>query len=187
MPTTTHPLRGGPLPHGRHARQDVRSAAPSIQPREKAQPPSECTCTNWPRSGKLCDRCHLVWNDRRHVRAHLAEDRYVQRIEGLAMPTTAKSPLESVLNVRVTAMERDAVVAQARACGLTVSSYCRSLILGRVVTSRADLSVVNELRRLGGLLKHIHNESRGAYSADTAAALADVRRAISRIASGAKK
>ena len=103
------------------------------------------------------------------------------------MPTTAKSPLESVLNVRVTAMERDAVVAQARACGLTVSSYCRSLILGRVVTSRADLSVVNELRRLGGLLKHIHNESRGAYSADTAAALADVRRAISRIASGAKK
>lgn len=101
------------------------------------------------------------------------------------MPTTVKSPLESVLNVRVAAMERDAVVAQARACGLTVSSYCRSLILGRVVTSRTDLVTVNELRRLGGLLKHIHNESRGVYSAATAAALNDVRTAIRRIAGGA--
>ena len=77
------------------------------------------------------------------------------------------------------------VVEQARACGLTVSSYCRSLILGRVVTSRTDLVTVNELRRLGGLLKHIHNESRGVYSAATAAALNDVRTAIRRIAGGA--
>ena len=101
------------------------------------------------------------------------------------MPTTEKSPLKGTLNVRVTATERAAVVAQARVCGVTVSAYCRSLILGRVVTSRTDLTVVNELRRLGGLLKFIHTESRGAYSASTAAALADVRRAVSRVASDA--
>ena len=100
-----------------------------------------------------------------------------------------KSPIprRAVLNIHVATTERKAVLEQARACGLTVSSYCRSLILGRVVTSRTDLATVNELRRLGGLLKHIHNESRGAYSSATAAALADVRRAISRIASGAEK
>ena len=103
------------------------------------------------------------------------------------MPRTAKSPLLKVLNVRVTTAERATVVEQARACGLTVSSYCRSLILGRVVTSRTDLTVVNELRRLGGLVKLVHTESRGAYSAATAAALADVRRAISRIAVGTAK
>ena len=97
------------------------------------------------------------------------------------------TPRRAVLNIHVATTERAAVLEQARACGLTVSSYCRSLILGRVVTSRADLSVVNELRRLGGLLKHIHNESRGAYSATTAAALNDVRAAIRRIAGEAAK
>lgn len=94
------------------------------------------------------------------------------------------TPRRAVLNIHVAATERKAVLEQARACGLTVSSYCRALVLGRVVTSRTDLAVVNELRRLGGLLKHIHNESRGAYSADTAAALNDVRAAIRRIAGG---
>lgn len=94
------------------------------------------------------------------------------------------TPRRAVLNIHVAATERKAVLEQARACGLTVSSYCRALVLGRVVTSRTDLAVVNELRRLGGLLKHIHTESRGAYSADTAAALNDVRAAIRRIAGG---
>ena len=102
------------------------------------------------------------------------------------MPKSSAPCRRAVLNIHITSTERKAVLDQARACGLTVSSYCRSLITGRVVTSRTDLTTVNELRRLGGLLKHIHNESRGVYSADTAAALADVRRAISRIASGAK-
>ena len=97
------------------------------------------------------------------------------------------NPRRAVLNIHVATTERAAVLEQARACGLTVSAYCRSLILGRVVTSRTDLTTVNELRRLGGLLKHIHNESRGAYSADTAAALADVRAAIRRIAGEAVK
>ena len=97
------------------------------------------------------------------------------------------TPRRAVLNIHVAATERKAVLEQARACGLTVSSYCRSLILGRVVTSRTDLATVNELRRLGGLLKLVHTESRGAYSASTAAALADVRRAIARIAAEVEK
>ncbi len=101
------------------------------------------------------------------------------------MSTTEKSPLARVLNVRVTATERDAVVAQARVCGLTVSAYCRSLILGRVVTSRTDLSVVNELRRLGGLAKAMHIASGGTHSEETAAAWRAVTAAINRIAGGA--
>jgi hypothetical protein len=42
------------------------------------------------------------------------------------------------------------------------------------VASKADLAVLAELRRLGGLLKHIHNETRGAYSALTAQAIRDL-------------
>ena len=36
---------------------------------------------------------------------------------------------------------------------------------------KTDLRVLTELRRLGGLLKHIHNETRGMYSARTAKAI----------------
>jgi hypothetical protein len=103
------------------------------------------------------------------------------------MPTAAKSPLSGVLNVRVTAMERDAVVAQARVCGLTVSAYCRAMILGRVVTARTDLATISELRRLGGLAKAMHLASGGAHSEETAAAWRAVTTAIARIAAGAEK
>ena len=97
------------------------------------------------------------------------------------------TPRRAALNIHIAVTERKAVLEQAHACGLTLSSYCRALILGGVVTSRTDLTTVNELRRLGGLLKLVHTESRGAYSADTASALADVRRAIARIAAEVEK
>jgi hypothetical protein len=42
------------------------------------------------------------------------------------------------------------------------------------VASKADLAVLGELRRLGGLLKHVHNESHGAYSTITAQAIKDL-------------
>ena len=94
------------------------------------------------------------------------------------------TPRRAVLNIHVAAPERKAVLEQARACGLTVSSYCRSLILGRVVTSRTDLTVVNELRRLGGLAKAMHMASGGTHSEETAAAWRAVTAAIHRIARG---
>jgi ribosomal protein S25 len=59
-------------------------------------------------------------------------------------------------------------------CGLTVSSLARKRLLGVSVASRADLAVLSELRRLGGLLKHIHNETRGIYSSLTAQAIKDL-------------
>lgn len=112
------------------------------------------------------------------------EEKASHEEEAMRKSTT---PRRAVLNIHVATNERAAVLEQARACGLTLSSYCRSLILGRVVTSRTDLVTVNELRRLGGLLKLVHTESRGAYSAATAAALNDVRAAIKRIAGEAEK
>lgn len=90
--------------------------------------------------------------------------------------------LTAVVNIRVTAEERGAVAEQAEIAGLTVSAYCRRLIRGRVVSAKADTTVIRELRKLGGLLKLVHVESCGVYSAATAAALADLRSAINRIA-----
>ena len=54
------------------------------------------------------------------------------------------------------------------ACGLSISFFARKRLLGVHVAYRADLAVLSKLRRLGWLLKHVHNETRGAYSSLTA-------------------
>jgi hypothetical protein len=58
--------------------------------------------------------------------------------------------------------------------GLTLSAFVRKSALGQRAASRADLAVLAELRRLGGLLKHVHNETRGSYSDLTAQAIRDL-------------
>jgi hypothetical protein len=59
-------------------------------------------------------------------------------------------------------------------CGLSLAAFARKRRIGARVASKADLAVLAELRRLGGLLKHIHNETRGAYSALTTQAIKDL-------------
>ena len=61
----------------------------------------------------------------------------------------------------------------------TPASACPSMsgggIFGRRVLAQTDAVMVRELRRLGGLLKHIHNETQGRYSRDTAEALHSIK------------
>ena len=80
------------------------------------------------------------------------------------------------LNVRLTAEE----LAEVRetAGSMSLSQYVRKRALGHPVIASVDMKMVNELRRLGGLLKHVHTESGGAYSDATAAAIAAIRRYI---------
>ena len=87
---------------------------------------------------------------------------------------TKKENKASRLTVRFTETERLRVKNEAVLSGLTAAAFARKRILGSHVASKADLAVLAELRRLGGLLKHIHNESRGAYSALTAQAIRDL-------------
>ena len=75
---------------------------------------------------------------------------------------------------RLSEPEYSLVMNELEVCGLTVSALARHRLLGQQVASKADLAVLAELRRLGGLLKHVHNESRGAYSALTAQAIRDL-------------
>lgn len=95
-------------------------------------------------------------------------------------------PLLHSLRLRVTASDREHINKHAEAAGLTVSEYLRRCALRRVIMSRTDDMMVRELRRIAGLLKHVHIESGGAYSADTAAGLDSVRSAIDRIASASR-
>lgn len=77
------------------------------------------------------------------------------------------------INLRVTEQELSDLKQQAEIAGLSVSEYVRRRALGRRVvgSSKTDIHVLSELRKLGGLLKLVHNETRGAYSQKTAEAI----------------
>jgi hypothetical protein len=88
------------------------------------------------------------------------------------------------LDVRVAPGEKQQLRDIARDGGLSVSDVVRLRALGRPVVCRSDATTIRELRRLGGLLKKVHVDSGGAYSAATASALAALTRAIARVATG---
>ena len=87
---------------------------------------------------------------------------------------TEKENLTRRITFRLSESEYAQVSDELTVCGLSLSAFARKRLLGQRVASKADLAVLGELRRLGGLLKHIHNETRGAYSSLTAQAIRDL-------------
>ena len=75
------------------------------------------------------------------------------------------------LYLRVNKKEYEAIKEKAKISGLSVSEYIRRLALGFKVCSKFDFNILNELRRQGGLIKHLHNESHGVYNPKMTAAL----------------
>ena len=88
------------------------------------------------------------------------------------------------LDVRVAPAEKVRLRNLAAAGGIPVAELVRARALGRPIVPRTDAKTIRELRRLGGLLKKVHLDSGGAYRTETAAALADLRAAIARLAAG---
>jgi len=80
-------------------------------------------------------------------------------------------PLDAVINVRLTSAEKARLKEDADLAGLSMSELVRRRYFGRPIIASADAVMLKELRRIGGLLKHIHNESGGAYSGSTARVL----------------
>jgi hypothetical protein len=75
------------------------------------------------------------------------------------------------IGVRVSEEENRQIREQAEMSHLTISEFMRRRVLGKRIVPKTDLGILAELRRLGGLLKHVHNESHGAYSELTADAI----------------
>jgi len=100
------------------------------------------------------------------------------------MPFRRKGPAGLVerVDVRVAPGEKQQLRAIARGAGLAVSELVRLRALGRPVVCRTDATAIRELRRLGGLLKKVHMDSNGAYSRQTAAALAALQAEIATLA-----
>lgn len=102
----------------------------------------------------------------------------------MARPLKNLTHLTHRVTVRMTDEEKAKLEEDAQLAGLTLSELIRRRYFGRPIIAQADLAVVRELRRLGGLLKHIHTESNGAYSKITADTLTTISKYISKLSSG---
>lgn len=96
----------------------------------------------------------------------------------MVFQTKGISGLDAVINVRLTTAEKVRLQDDADMAGISMSELVRARYFGRPVIANADQVMVKELRRIGGLLKHVHVESNGAYNQATADALAQVKRYI---------
>ncbi len=88
------------------------------------------------------------------------------------------------LAVRLEPGEAEAIREKAKDAGVTVSEFLRAAALGRKTRSTIDAQVINELRRLGGLQKMIHNDTGGMYSKETADILRVIKNTIQRLSRG---
>lgn len=84
------------------------------------------------------------------------------------MAANNKIAMDKVIKLRISNEENMALRESAIAAGTSVSDLLRRAGRGVTITSSTDRMMVRELRRIGGLLKHIHLESGGAYSKQTA-------------------
>ena len=105
------------------------------------------------------------------------------------MPYRSPRPanLDAVLNVRLTADEKSRLQEDADIASVSMSELVRRRYFGRPLLASADAVMLKELRRLGGLLKHVHLDSHGAYSVDTARALGAVTGYIQRLSRDRQK
>jgi hypothetical protein len=110
-------------------------------------------------------------------------------LEADAMPfrKLGQAALTRRLDVRVSPGAKMVMLSIAEAAGLSVAELVRRRVLGRPVVARTDATTIRELRRLGGLLKKVHVDSGGAYSAATADALVELTRAIAALVAGSSE
>lgn len=87
------------------------------------------------------------------------------------MAKETKTGLGKFIKIRISAAEELALKETAAEAGISVSELLRKSGRGATITSSSDRQTVRELRRLGGLLKKVHVDTGGAYSAQTAAAI----------------
>ena len=99
------------------------------------------------------------------------------------MPFTVKGAeaLTEKIAVRLTPDEKARLRDDAELASLSVSELVRRRYFGRPIVANADMVMVRELRRIGGLLKHIHNTTEGVYSRETSQALMEITGQIKKL------
>jgi hypothetical protein len=93
-----------------------------------------------------------------------------------------KDPLDQRITIRLSRAEKDQLTEDANLAGLTTSELIRRRYFGKPIIAATDAAMIRELRRVGGLLKHIFNQSGNTYSTETGNALSEVKDCIKRLA-----
>ena len=82
------------------------------------------------------------------------------------------------LTVRFRPEEQKQLSAEADTSGLCVSELVRRRALRMRVVPITDLKMISELRRIGGLIKHMFNETNGLYQHKTSVLLDELHSTI---------
>ena len=118
------------------------------------------------------------------VRAH-PKIGHAPRIRGhMPFRSRSKEVANSRFELRLTRSERAELEEAADIGGVSVSELVRRRALGRTVHSASDLTMIRELRRLGGLQKHAINKflTRPEITGECIATIKALREAIERLA-----
>lgn len=86
------------------------------------------------------------------------------------------------VGVRLTPSEHARLAEEAALHGVTFSAFIRGKVVGTTLRSRVDSTAILELRRQGGLLKHLVLESKRVDRKQVAELLKTIETAIRRIA-----
>ena len=95
--------------------------------------------------------------------------------------TSGVEPLDAMINVRLSISEKAKLQDDAALAALSISEIVRRRYFGRRIVAHADSAMLRELRRIGGLLKHLHNETDGVYRVETAEAINTLKLYMSRL------
>lgn len=93
----------------------------------------------------------------------------------MSMNPTGPDVLDAALNIRLSTAEKQKRAEEARFAGISLSELARARLNGQQIVAAVDIEMIGALRKATGLLKHVHVESKGAYSKATAEAIADLK------------
>ena len=93
-----------------------------------------------------------------------------------------KEQLDQRITLRLTSSEKAQLIEDANLAQLTLSELIRRRYFGKPILASTDAQTIRELRRMGGLLKHIWNESGATYNENIAPALLAIKQYIEQLA-----
>lgn len=99
----------------------------------------------------------------------------------MAFQKIGDEALDEKIAVRLTSDEKQRLAEDADIAGMSMSALVRARYFGRPIVANADLVMIKHLNRMTGMLKTVHNESKGEYSSDTAATILLISAAIKKI------
>jgi hypothetical protein len=99
----------------------------------------------------------------------------------IAMLNT-KEPLDRRVTIRLSQSEKDSLAEDANLAGLTISELIRRRYFGKPIITATDRATIRELRRIGGLLKHIFSQTDRTADNELLITLNELKDCIKRIA-----